>query len=135
MALDLRDCYIYSGLLTESDVLYTNQTFDSNHPGHRALPRIYLSSDVYTSRDEDTAISFVIWQPLQKNYFRAKEVGEQGEAKQTVRHVTTLGVHGRTVMFKARSRVEKDRWVLSIAAEIDRLQEDRQEDMRIVSPQ
>ncbi|PYH97388.1 hypothetical protein BO71DRAFT_373413 [Aspergillus ellipticus CBS 707.79] len=132
-SIDLNDCYIYSGLLTESDLLYSNQTFDSNHPGHRSLPRVYLSSDVYTSSDEDTAITFVIWQPLKKNLFRAREHLTKGQTKQRLKHVSALGVHGRTIVFRARSRVEKDRWVLSIASEIDRLQEDRIEDVRIIT--
>ncbi|OJJ44397.1 hypothetical protein ASPZODRAFT_72002 [Penicilliopsis zonata CBS 506.65] len=134
MTIDLHDCYIYSGLLTDSDLLYSNQTFDSNHPGHHALPRVYLASDAYTSSDEDTAISFVIWQPRRRNLFRAPEVGEEGQTKKTLRQVSALGVHGRSIVFKARSRVEKDRWVLSIASEIDRLQEEKPEDIRIVGP-
>ncbi|RHZ44043.1 sporulation-specific 71 family protein [Aspergillus thermomutatus] len=132
--LDLEDCYIYSGLMTESDLLYANQTFDSNHPGHRALPRIYLSSDVYTSCDEDTAITFVVWQPLRKNYFRAQEHGKRGKTKQTLKQVSTLGIPGRTVVFKARSRIERDRWVMSISSEIDRLQEEKPEDIRLIKP-
>ncbi|PLB53368.1 PH domain protein [Aspergillus steynii IBT 23096] len=129
--IDLTDCYIYSGLLAESDLLYANQTFDSNNPGHRTLPRAYLSTDLYTSTDQDTAITFVVWQPLRKNLFRAIE-GKRGQTRQTLKQVPKLGVHGRTVVFKARSRVEKDRWVLSIASEIDRLQEQTPEDIRLV---
>jgi hypothetical protein len=132
--LDLEDCYIYSGLMTESDLLYANRTFDSNHPGHHALPRVYLSSDVYTTCDEDTAITFVVWQPLRKNYFRAQELGKKGKTKQKLRQVSTLGVPGRTVVFKARSRIERDRWVMSISSEIDRLQEEKPEDMRLIKP-
>jgi hypothetical protein len=131
--IDLSDCYIYSGLLTESDLLYTNQTFDSNRPSHRTLPRAYLSTDPYTSSDEDTAITFVVWQPLRKNFFRARLKGEKGETKQTLKQVSKLGVHGRTVVFKARSRVDKDRWVMSISSEIDRLQESKPEDVRVIS--
>lgn len=132
--IELEDCYIYSGLLTENDLLYANQTFDSNNPGLHALPRVYLDSDAFTSSDEDTAITFVVWQPLSKSYFRAQEVGAQGKAKRSLRHVSTLGKHGRTIVFKARSRVEKDRWVMSISSEIDRLQEEKHEDIRLVSP-
>ncbi|KAL4865067.1 hypothetical protein BDV12DRAFT_156448 [Aspergillus spectabilis] len=131
-SIDLSTCYIYSGLLTENDLLYSNQTFDSNHPGHGALPRAYLSPDTYMSSDEDTAISFVIWQPLRKGFFRARETDEGGGTRQTLKQVSKLGVHGRTIVFKARSRVEKDRWVLSIASEIDRLQEGRGEDVRLI---
>ncbi|KAJ5286515.1 hypothetical protein N7524_001821 [Penicillium chrysogenum] len=132
--IELEDCYIYSGLITENDLLYANQTFDSNNPGLHALPRVYLDANAFTSRDEDTAITFVVWQPLSKSYFRAQEIGEQGKAKRSLRHVSTLGKHGRTIVFKARSRVEKDRWVMSISSEIDRLQEEKHEDIRLVSP-
>ncbi|KGO73752.1 hypothetical protein PITC_039630 [Penicillium italicum] len=131
--IELEDCYIYSGLITDNDLLYANQTFDSNNPGLHALPRVYLDSDTFTSRDEDNAITFVVWQPLSKSYFRAQEVGEQGKAKRSLRHVSTLGKPGRTIVFKARSRVEKDRWVMSISSEIDRLQEEKHEDIRLVS--
>ncbi|KAJ5950194.1 uncharacterized protein N7479_008607 [Penicillium vulpinum] len=131
--IELEDCYIYSGLITENDLLYGNQTFDSNNPGLHALPRVYLDSGAFTSRDGDTAITFVVWQPLKKSYFRAEEIGEQGKAKRSLRHVSTLGKHGRTIVFKARSRVEKDRWVMSISSEIDRLQEEKHEDIRFVS--
>ncbi|KAL4931051.1 sporulation-specific 71 family protein [Aspergillus undulatus] len=142
--IDLENCYIYSGLLTETDLLYSNQTFDSNHPGHGALPRVYLGPDVYTSSDEDTAITFVIWQPIRKGLFRAEEREREqsqngngkkngGRTRQTLKSVSKLGAHGRTIVFKARSRVEKDRWVLSIASEIDRLQEGRVEDVRLTS--
>ncbi|KAJ5623462.1 hypothetical protein N7490_012067 [Penicillium lividum] len=131
--IDLRDCYIYSGLIAENDLLYANQTFDSNNPGLRALPRVYPASDSFTSQDGDSAITFVIWQPTQKNLFRAQEHTTQGTAKRSLRHVSTLGKHGRTIVFKARSRVEKDRWVMSISSEIDRLQEEKPEDIRIVS--
>ncbi|KAL3438286.1 Pleckstrin homology domain-containing protein [Aspergillus tetrazonus] len=143
--IDLENCYIYSGLIAENDLLYSNQTFDSNHPGHGALPRVYLSSDMYTSSDEDTAITFVIWQPIRKGLFRARERevegGESGDGhgsgrvktRQTLKQVSKLGVHGRTIVFKARSRVEKDRWVLCIASEINRLQEGKAEDVRLTS--
>jgi hypothetical protein len=130
--LDLQDCYIYSGFLTEGDQLYANQTFDSNHPGHHALPRIYLSQDGWTSQDEDSAICFAIWHPTKKSFFRALQVKEDGKTDKMLRRVSTLGVPGRSVVFKARSRVERDRWVLSIESEIDRLQEERGEDVRIV---
>ncbi|EPS27080.1 hypothetical protein PDE_02021 [Penicillium oxalicum 114-2] len=131
--IDLSDCYIYSGLATEADLLYANQTFDSNNPGVHALPRVYLASDTFTSQDEDTAITFVIWQPLRKSFFRTEHKATQGKVTRSLRHVSTLGKLGRTIVFKARSRVERDRWVLSISSEIDRLQEEMPEEMRIIS--
>jgi Pleckstrin homology domain len=130
-ALDLQDCYIYSGLITENDLLYTNQTFDNNYPGHHALPRIYLAQDGWTSRDEDTAVCFVIWHPIRKSLFRASEV-KGDKTNRMLRRVSALGVPGRTVVFKARSRLERDRWVACIESEINRLQDQRGEDVRII---
>ncbi|OAL47694.1 meiotically up-regulated gene 56 protein [Pyrenochaeta sp. DS3sAY3a] len=127
--LDLKDCYIYSGLLTESDLLYQNQTFDANKPGHHALPRIYLE-DGWTSTDEDVMTTFVIWHGKAKSWFRAEEGaggGEQQrkEGKRTkLKRVAKLGSKGRSVVFRARSRAERDHWVLAIQNEIERVQED-----------
>lgn len=129
--LDLRDCYIYSGIITSPDLLYQNQTFDSNLPNQHARPRMYVK-DGWTSSDEDTATCFVIWHATRKALFRG-ESSEKGKAKRRRwRQVSALGVPGRTIVFKARSRTERDMWVLAIATEIDRLQQ--QEDLRIVEP-
>ncbi|KAJ8112780.1 hypothetical protein OPT61_g4929 [Boeremia exigua] len=134
--LDLQDCYIYSGLLTESDLLYQNQTFDANKPGHHALPRIYLE-DGWTSTDEDVMTTFVIWHGKSKSWFRAQEgaggAGEQArkEGKRTkLKRVAKLGSKGRSVVFRARSRAERDHWVLAIQNEIERVQR-RESDFRI----
>ncbi|KAH8702712.1 Pleckstrin homology domain-containing protein [Phaeosphaeriaceae sp. PMI808] len=127
--LDLKDCYIYSGLLTENDLLYQNQTFDANKPGHHALPRIYLE-DGWTSTDEDVMTTFVIWHGKAKSWFRAEEGaggGEQQrrEGKRTrIKRVAKLGSTGKSVVFRARSRVERDHWVLAIQNEIERVQGD-----------
>lgn len=133
-SLSLGNCYIYSGLITETDLLYQNTTFDSNHPGHHALPRIYLPDNSgdggggsWTSTDEDTMTSFVIWQPRNKSWFRASlddatAAPNNKSTRHRLRHVTRLGVPGRAIVFKARSRAERDHWVLSVGMEIERLQ-------------
>jgi len=127
--LDLKDCYIYSGLLTESDLLYQNQTFDANKPGHHALPRIYLE-DGWTSTDEDVMTTFVIWHGKAKSWFRAEEGAGGGEQsrkegkRMKLKRVAKLGSKGRSVVFRARSRAERDHWVLAIQNEIERVQSD-----------
>jgi hypothetical protein len=130
-AIDLKDCYIYSGLITEDDLLYQNQTFDSNHPGMHALPRIYLE-DGWTSSDEDTMTCFVVWHGLRKSFFKAV-VGEKedGGTRQRLRQVSSLGVPGRSIVFKCRSRAERDHWVMSVGMEIDRLQLQQDEEVRV----
>lgn len=128
-AIDLKDCYIYSGLVTEGDLLYQNQTFDSNHPGHHALPRMYLE-DSWTSTDEDTMTCFVIWQARKRSLFKALEDLGEDKTRQRLRYVSQLGVPGRSIVFKTRSRAERDHWVMNIGMEIERLQQG--EEIRVV---
>ena len=116
--------------MTENDLLYQNQTFDSNHPGHHALPRVYLE-DGWTSSDEDTTTCFVLWHSRTKSFFKASEGEDEGRTRQRLRRVSRLGVTGRAVVFKTRSRAERDHWVMSIGTEIDKLQQD--EDIRIIN--
>ncbi|KAI9715562.1 MAG: hypothetical protein M1812_005866 [Candelaria pacifica] len=128
--IDLKDCYIYSGLITEGDLLYQNQTFDSNNPGHHPLPRVYLE-DGWTSSDEDSMTCFVVWQARKKSYFKSSEVSFGGRQRQRLRKVSQLGVPGRSIVFMTRSRAERDHWVMSIGMEIERLQQ--AEEIRVVS--
>jgi len=43
---------------------------------------------------------------------------------QTLKRVNRLGKQGRSIVFKARSRAERDHWVLSISTEIERVSKD-----------
>ncbi|EEH06995.1 PH domain-containing protein [Histoplasma capsulatum G186AR] len=129
--LDLHDCYIYSGLITNSDLLYQNRTIDTNLPSQHASPRVY-TTDGWTSSDEDIATCFVLWQNSRKSVFRSQaKQGEAGERTKKWKKVSTLGVPGRSIVFNTRSRAERDMWVLMIETEINRLQQ--LEDVRIVS--
>lgn len=138
--MSLRGCYIYSGLLTEDDLLYQNQTFDSNAPGHHTLPRIYLE-DSWTSSDEDAMTTFVIWHPKSNSWFKSSktvdDVKDSAAADQKEKvttkltRVSQLGATGRSVVFKARSRAERDHWVLAIQTECERL--DQGEEIRLVA--
>lgn len=159
--IDLKDCYVYSGLITEDDLLYRNRTFDSNHPGLQALPRIYLE-DGWTSTDEDAMTCFVVWRAVKRGWFRAVEAVQQTaaaqrsslsssshpepnqrpstataesdpvETRRRLRRVAQLGVPGRAMVFKCRSRAERDHWVLGLADEIERLVEAQEKEGRDV---
>ncbi|TGZ78541.1 hypothetical protein EX30DRAFT_309876 [Ascodesmis nigricans] len=126
-ALDLKNCYIYSGVVTASDLLYQNQTFDSNSPGRHALPRIY--ADGYTSRDEDEMTCFVVWHGK-----RSTVVMQDADGRQVRRPTTKLGTLGRAQVFKARSRLERDTWVMSIAMEIERLNAGTGKEVKVEEP-
>ena len=135
-SIDLSDCYLYSGLITENDLLYQNRTFDANAPGNTALPRMFLE-DQWTSTDEDAMTTFVLWHGQRKGWFKS-EVDDVRTAEATkdkdaqrdaggrrvrtqLKRVNQLGVKGRSIVFKARSRAERDHWVLGISTEIERL--------------
>ncbi|KAH0277878.1 hypothetical protein KCU91_g2863, partial [Aureobasidium melanogenum] len=134
-SIDLRDCYLYSGLITANDLLYQNRTFDNNRPGNSALPRMYLE-DGWASADDDAMTTFVLWTGQHKGWFRAREEdgneGQQkkGGARNKLKRVSQLGTTGRAIVFKARSRTERDHWVLGIETEIERLS--KADDVRVV---
>lgn len=131
-SIDLRDCYIYSGLITEHDLLYTSTGFDIAHPGRHALPRMY-ADDGWSSIDENTMTCFVIWHGKRSSWFRTqdRERDHAGTPHNTLKKVTRLGAEGKSVLFKTRSRAERDRWVTAIGMEIERLAE-KGDEVRIV---
>ncbi|KAK3074258.1 hypothetical protein LTR53_003419 [Teratosphaeriaceae sp. CCFEE 6253] len=144
-SVDLRGCYLYSGLLTEEELLSRNQTFDSNAPGSHALPRVYLE-DGWTSTDEDAMTTFVLWHAKSKAWFRSSQTvddvraaaagGEGVKTKRKLTRVSQLGTTGRSVVFKARSRAERDHWVMGLQVEIERVgaqeAEEKGEEVRLV---
>ncbi|KAK6343304.1 hypothetical protein TWF730_010896 [Orbilia blumenaviensis] len=114
--VSLRDAYVYSGIATESQLLYQNQTFDSNNPGRHALPRVY--EDGWMSTDEDVMTCFVVWHGAKHTSIKSKD---DGGKRARVKRVTALGSAGKSMVFKARSRQERDLWVMAIGVEIERL--------------
>ena len=142
--VDLRDCYVYSGLVVEDDLLYQNRTFDANKAGGGmgSLPRVYRE-DGWTSQDGEVMTCFVIWRNEKRGWFRtqgqrvsqasgggrATSVGSAGsqsekEGKRSkLKRVARLGVPGKGMVFKCRSRAERDHWVLSVSSEIERVVE------------
>lgn len=49
-SIDLRHCYVYSGLMVDSELMYQTTTLDP-HLGYRVLPKVYW--DGWTSVDDD----------------------------------------------------------------------------------
>jgi O-methyltransferase involved in polyketide biosynthesis len=81
--------------------------------------------------------TFVVWHGKSKSWFRAEEGAGGGEKsakdgkRKTLKRVAKLGSKGRSVVFRARSRAERDHWVLAIQNEIEKVQRGRNEDFRI----
>lgn len=151
--IDLKECYLYSGLLSDNDLLYQNRTFDNSVAGTQALPRMYVD-EAWSSIDDDAMTTFVIWHSQRKALFKSggskassqthhsKSVSSGidtaglprvSRAKQRIKKVSQLGTKGRSIVFRARSRAERDHWVMGITTEIEKLQsEDGEGEVRLV---
>ena len=127
--VELSECYVYSGLLVQEDLLYQNQTFDANNvaSGGARTPRVYLegiNGEAWTSQDVDVMTCFVLWRNTRRGWFRSQQNNDKGDGKTSkIKRVAQLGVPGKGMVFKCRSRAERDHWVLSISAEIERVVE------------
>ena len=73
------------------------------------------------------------WRRVRSGIVTGSDNGETeksgGSSKTRIKRVNQLGVKGRSIVFKARSRAERDHWVLAISAEIERMA--MQEEVRI----
>ncbi|KAI5292788.1 hypothetical protein KEM52_006072 [Ascosphaera acerosa] len=127
--VDLRQCYVYAGTITRHDILYYDETSCVDFPRQSAVSRIYLQ-DGWTSSDDSASTTFVIWHNPAKtvSHSQGDLQGEHADQKQQQlsgwTRVPALGVAGRTFVFQTRSRIERDRWVLALQTEMDRLQEE-----------
>ncbi|BFZ55385.1 hypothetical protein PYCC9005_002425 [Savitreella phatthalungensis] len=112
--VDLRGCYVYSGTVTEDELLNMHDASDRDGPGRHALPRLY--EDGWTTRDEQAELCFVIWSSRKRAaLFRTdKEDIIKGKG------VPRLGVEGKSRVYMVRSRQERDLWVQALNLEIER---------------
>ena len=83
---------------------------------------------------------FVLWHGKRRSFFRSSGEdddvndeqggGSNNESRRSrLKLVSQLGATGRSIVFKCRSRAERDHWVMAISLEIERLQQS--EDVRI----
>ena len=72
----------------------------------------------------------MIWHGKRKSFFRSSAEDDDGKLKQRLKYVSRLGTTGRSIVFKTRSRAERDHWVMSIGVEIERMQLD--DEIRVV---
>ncbi|GAV52798.1 hypothetical protein ZYGR_0AI00800 [Zygosaccharomyces rouxii] len=140
MTIPIEECYVYSGTLTELDLLDRDKTFDEFNPGSHSLPRIY--DDGWSSSETETSRCFTLWfgkkRILSRSSKNLQDQKSQSSSPQIsdlknepasgnlqnpnmIRVVRQLGVSGRSMVFMARSRQERDIWVLSLHYELERL--------------
>lgn len=111
--VELRECYIYSGTSAETELIGARETSDREGPGRHTLPRLY--GDGWTAQDEQEALSFVIWTGRRRVALRKSDKDDSEKNS-----VSRLGVPGRSTIYMARSRQERDHWVQVLKSEIQR---------------
>ncbi|CCE79565.1 Piso0_001641 [Millerozyma farinosa CBS 7064] len=131
LTIPISESYVYSGGTTELDLLNRQKEFDPEHPNSRSLPRIY--PDGWKSSEEESLRCFTLWfgkkreivgkdRVLGKYNLKQDPNGRSNVQKNPglVKMIGKLGVTGKSVVFMARSRQERELWVSSIFTEIDR---------------
>lgn len=141
MTVPIENCYVYSGTLTELDLLDRDRDFDELNPGSHSLPRVY--NDGWASSETETSRCFTLWfgkkrflskssknLQLDKDYrnqsarisdLKNEPLGSNANNPNMLKMIRQLGVSGRSMVFMARSRQERDLWVLSLHYEIERI--------------
>lgn len=112
--VDLSECYVYSGNVTQNELIGTRETSDREGPGRRTLPRRY--TDGWTSQDEQETLCFVIWTGRRRVAFRGVDRADSSKDNS----VSRLGVPGYSMIYMARCRQERDLWVQLLNNEIER---------------
>lgn len=113
MSVPLAECYIHSGALTEHDLIDRR---DTTAPGENQLPRLY--DDGWRSSEEDTKRCFVLRFADQQTV-KGAPMGSKNPGR--IHTWRKLGFSGKRLVFLARSRLEKESWVLRLLIEANRL--------------
>ncbi|QGN14367.1 sporulation-specific protein 71 [Kluyveromyces marxianus] len=119
LTFPIEKCYVYSGALTEQELLKRDKEFNSINPGSHSLSRVY--TDGWRSMDEESSRTFVLWFPSKRiiadSSLNAKN--DEGLAS-NVNEMDRLGVTGRSIVFMCRSRQERDLWMVKLYDELER---------------
>lgn len=111
MTIQISECYAYSGNATSLDLVENN----AKAPGQSEIPRVY--ADGWKSSGEDSQQCFTLWFGKKR---RLKH--EMGLARNpgSVHMIRKLGITGKSMVFLARSRQDREAWMHQILVEINR---------------
>ncbi|CAG8606842.1 497_t:CDS:2 [Acaulospora morrowiae] len=126
--IDLSNCYVYSGSITEYDLLYSNSSrysLASSGAEHK-LPRIY--EDGMYCYDDEEECTFVIWKGKRTSTLEFSGEKKSGLFGLDVKKKVKLDHPGKTWVFRARSRTEREEWVWALNVEIERLCDGKKRD-------
>lgn len=122
ITLPIANCYVYSGISTELDLLDRREDVDPTHPERHSLPRVY--TDGWKSSEEEHMLCFTLWIGRKRNlrgkYKADSSRPETGKNPGISKMVANLGITGKSVVFMARSRQEQATWTQRILYEVDR---------------
>lgn len=131
LTVPLSDCYVYSGDLASLDLLENTRNRDPGHPGQNNIPRIY--SDGWKSSEEEYMRCFTLWFGKKKQISQQKDIllnynlnldqtkNSRPKNPNSIKLAAKLGITGKSIVFMARSRQEREIWVLSIFSGSNRL--------------
>lgn len=133
LTLSVADCYLYSGATSKVDLLNRRDKIQELASQSKSLPRAY--PDGWRSLEDESARCFTLWFGKKRAILATprKVRSEKGNQQKLDSHknfesnpsvfrmVTRLGVSGKSMVFMARSRQERNLWVLSISSEVERL--------------
>lgn len=133
--ISISQCYLYSGNLTAMDLLERHKVIDLSHPERHSVPKMY--TDGWKSSEEELIRCFTLWigrkRRIKKNRaeaLNAPTVCPDPAPKKTdskpnknpglATMIKRLGLTGKSIVFMARSRQEREAWTNKILTEIDR---------------
>ncbi|AGO13966.1 AaceriAGR105Cp [[Ashbya] aceris (nom. inval.)] len=145
MTVPLEDCYIYSGNITSQDLLKREREFNSGNPGNRSLPRVY--QDGWKSLEDEPYRCFTLWFG-NKAVSDYTAVGKHTDSDEVQNNIPESGMHtqpltasgnfenqndqnagkryrvsGKSMVFMARSRQDRDVWIYKIHCELERIKQ------------
>lgn len=131
MTIPITDCYIYSGIICENDLVESKGDFSAQITAQKSLPRVY--NDGWLSSDYEPSRCFTLWFGTKRGISGRTKVSvdpgknldrlSQGESSKNpglLKLVSRLGVTGRSMVFMCRSRQEKDLWVSGLYSQLER---------------
>ncbi|KAG7885027.1 hypothetical protein KL938_001284 [Ogataea parapolymorpha] len=142
--ISLGNCYVFCDSTNDLDVSIRDSTLSKVAPGSHQVPRIY--SDGWKSSEDEHCRRFTIWFGSKRVMMRnnnsksvilndphldpSSDEDEETEPKtdkislhdrgKMLKTVSRLGVTGHSMVFLARSRIERDLWVTKLLNEVER---------------
>lgn len=120
ITLPISECYLYSGISCSHDLLDRQNAVDVVNPGTHSLPRVY--PDGWKSSEEESLRCFTLTVGEKRAILkhRMKKTDANLNNPGMIKLASKLGITGRSMVFMARSRQEREIWVQRIFCEIDR---------------